>query len=170
MMVWVPDGSKPVMGFADIEVGVKAAIKPDGIALDVPAYVRVVITPEVVREIRLPVEMLPREPQREVERSEPGRVVVRHIVPEWFSLVPPPNRRACGVCDHPRRVQVIRMTEVSRPECIYQMQKSLNARFIHFRKIFTGEAPNRSRRKLWVFWHTFLGKQCEEKLPQSSDV
>ncbi len=71
MMVWVPDGSKPVMGFADIEVGVKAAIKPDGIALDVPAYVRVVITPEVVREIRLPVEMLPREPQREVERSEP---------------------------------------------------------------------------------------------------
>jgi len=68
---------------------------------------RIIIPEVVVREICLPVEVLPRESQREVERSGPRGIVVRYVVSERLTLVPPPHRRTSAVSNHPRCVQMI---------------------------------------------------------------
>jgi uncharacterized protein len=77
------------------------------IALDISPYPRIIVPKIVVAEIRFPVEILRRESQREIERPNSRRIVVRHVVAERFPLVPSPHRRARGVGYEPRCVQMI---------------------------------------------------------------
>jgi hypothetical protein len=53
-----------------VVVCVEARYQSDEITLDVPANPRIVVPEIVVREISFPIEILPWEPQGEVERSE----------------------------------------------------------------------------------------------------
>ncbi len=102
---WVKETQR---GTSHIRVRVKSSAKSERIALRVAPRARIVISIVVVEEPYLPVEVLPREPQREVEVIAcAAGIIVRHVVPEGFTLIPPPYRRTRAVGDQPRRVQMI---------------------------------------------------------------
>ena len=83
--------------------------------MHIPANTWSVIPEVVVREIRLPVVVLPREPQREVKaRSGVARTPVGNVVTKRLLLIPPPHRRTGAVCNQPRCVRMINLTTSKR--------------------------------------------------------
>jgi len=67
----------------DIDIGRKATLKPDRIALHIPPTPRLVVPEVVVVRARFPVVLLPREPQVEREvRQTSRRLLVRRRIPE----------------------------------------------------------------------------------------
>jgi hypothetical protein len=93
-----------------IQIGVDAAFQPDGITLDIAAKCWVKVPVIVVRKVRFLIEVLPREPEVELERAERGRVLVRDVHAKRFSLVPLPDRRSSRISDQSWRVEVIDVT------------------------------------------------------------
>ncbi len=90
----------------NVEVGIDSSLEANGVTFHVPTDARIVIPEIVVREVGVPVVVLPREPQREFESTCSCGIVVRRIVPERFTLIPPPHSRTGGIGDEPGCVQV----------------------------------------------------------------
>ena len=67
----------------------------------------------VVVKVRLLIEVLPREAEVELERSERGWVLIGGIDAEGFLLVPPPDRLPRSIGNQTRRVEVIDVNVVT---------------------------------------------------------
>src|SRR6266446_10044149 len=75
-----------------VGVQIQAAFQPNYISLHVAPDTRIVIPEVVIREIGLPIEILPRESQREIELYPVSiRVVIRRCCSEGLLLSPPPH-------------------------------------------------------------------------------
>src|SRR5205814_9847679 len=91
----------------NIGVRIKAAFEAYGVAIDIATDAGVVIPEIVVVQVCFLVGILPREPQRELKRSEPRRILIRNVDPEGFILIPPPHSLPLLIGDEPWRVEVI---------------------------------------------------------------
>ena len=77
-----------------VYIRVYSATQPDGITLLVPSYDGVIVAEIVVEEVCFLVRILPRESERELERSEPLRILIGDTDAERLLLIPAPYRRA----------------------------------------------------------------------------
>src|SRR5437016_14663928 len=103
-----------------ISVPGDAAPQSNGIAFDVPADRRVVVAPCVVRDVCLLVGVLPREPQRKLERPEARRVLIGHIDAEGLVLIPAPYRPLILIGDESWRVEMTGVTSCTDESLSYR--------------------------------------------------
>jgi hypothetical protein len=77
------------------------------IGLDEPAATQIAVTIHVVEHAGFFIEVGPFVSQREFEGDAVTvRIFVDRVPAEWIGVVVAPDRRTCGICDQPWRVQV----------------------------------------------------------------
>src|SRR5690242_13242816 len=91
-----------------VNVGICTGSQPYRIALDIPSDTRIVIAEVVVVRPLLHIVILARVSEVVIERPEPGRVLVRKVVPEGIRVRPLPAALIRDVGNLPGRPQVIR--------------------------------------------------------------
>src|SRR6266849_3195839 len=91
-----------------VRVRVDATSKPDRITLNIAANLRRVVSGYVVEGSRFVVRVLPFESQPEVEDDTGAvRIPARNRIPEWFLVIPSPNKILLAVVNSSRCVQMI---------------------------------------------------------------
>ena len=94
-----------------------APVQPKRIGLREAPNARIAIAIRVVEQVRLTIEVSQTfHPDREVERTQPRRVLIRRRVTKWLLLVPCPDELLARVVDSSRRIQMIGVT--SAPDAV----------------------------------------------------